>query len=81
MRPLSLEAARNYIAGNDFDLEAYEKAHMQMLIQSGREALKSVRPAYRQNLKNTVLHWIENHQNTPHTQELEELKRLADSVR
>lgn len=41
MKPLNDEAARRYIAGEEFDASEWERQHILSLIASGEQALKT----------------------------------------
>lgn len=79
MKPLTTDEARRFIAGEQFDAEAYEKEHINRLYRSGLNAAAD--PAIdRHNLARTVGRWIANHANTPHRAELGKLVALRNQL-
>lgn len=69
-----------YLSGDDFDPVAYEKEHLNRLIESARFRIKHIDKQYIGNLKNTIARWLLNHAATPHRAEYTRLKALHDSL-
>ena len=80
MKKLTDEQARAYIAGEIFDPSEYERQHILMLAKSAGTALAETSPEFHGNLKKTVARYIENHRNTIHTAELDELVRVYNEI-
>lgn len=81
MAKLTDEQARAYIAGETFDPSEYERQHILMLVKSAETALAETSPEFHRNLRKTVARYIENHRNTTHTAELDELVRVYNEIK